>query len=146
MKERDLEIFIDFCKSVYLKGNKAAFNVTSYQSICKLTIDEYGVDLGVQNHKGHIAKLFYLFYDFYLNNKIYLEKRLFVPLQPSEEKELMDSLREYLSSRTHDCNEYKVNDLRKNLPIVLGGSANDGGRWSPTFKRLAPLVQYYLMS
>lgn len=146
MTTRDIDNFISFCTQLDSRTGRQAYNITSYKPVIRTILDEYDNEPAVQNHRGHITQAFYVFYDLFSSDNTLLQKKIFVPLQVEQEPELVDNLSRFLLDQSNDCAEYTTSNVRNNLPPALGGNAPEGGgRWSPTFKRIAPLVQYYLM-
>lgn len=147
--KRNIDDFIDFCESISLgQGKGMQFNMAGLVTVAEKVTEEYK-NINKVNHQGHLRTSFYLVYDFFIKHGAYAkeDKYLGIPFDNNlrSSKEFIIDMSNFLSDETNNCEEYQVNRVVRNIPLTLGGSATDGGRWSPQYKTVIPLVKAYIL-
>lgn len=150
MKPRSIDEFEIFCNDV-VSGNgqgRKYFNQSSIVNVAEKILEDYTNTSG-QNHQGHVRQSFYVLYDFFSNHSVYLNQNhyLGIPFDVNLNFSgyLINDLGIFLNDNGNTCCEYNVSNFSSNIPITLGGtSTGQGGSWSPTLKRMIPLVKEYL--
>lgn len=145
---RDIDQFIEFCVGISEgQGRRNFFNMADLVNVAEKVLEVYENENGA-NHQGHIKQSFFVIYDFFSEHQLYLDPNKFLGIpfnvDLTSSIEFIDDMKIFLEDDSNNCEEYDVVRFRQNIPSVLGGNAVDGGRWSPQYKIVIPLVKAYM--